>query len=283
MDKQAPTTMYPCIWFDSQASEAARFYCSVFEQAAIQSENPIVTILEIGGHKFMLLNGGPRFHPNPTLSFYVICETPAEIAAVWEKLATGGTIMMPLQAYEWSQQYGWVQDRYGVSWQLTLGSIAENGQKIIPALMYVGEQFGQAEAALNLYTGIFPDSAIHFLHRYDDTDALQKGKIAHGQFSLLGQKFILMDSGLSHDFAFTEGLSLVVECKDQAEIDHYWYKLSEEGYEDQCGWLKDRFGFSWQVVPAILGELMSDPVRSGPVTQAFLKMKKFNISQLLQA
>jgi predicted 3-demethylubiquinone-9 3-methyltransferase (glyoxalase superfamily) len=217
------------------------------------------------------------------MSFYTICETEEEIMTLWEKLMEGGKAMMPLETYDWSEKYGWVADRFGVSWQLTLGKIADLGQKITPALMYTGDQFGRAEEAMKWYTSIFDDSAIVFMYRYDAADTLQGGKIAHSPFSLLGQKFIAMDSGLSSDFRFTEGMSLVIDCAGQAEIDHYWNRLTDGGEESQCGWLKDRFGLSWQVVPSILSKLMSDPARAPRVTEAFMKMKKFDIEKLLQA
>ncbi len=137
--------IYPCLWFDGQAKEAADFYCSIFKNSKISSENPMVVIFELDGKRFMGLNGGPHFK-------------------------------------------------------------------------------------------------------------------------------------------FNESVSFVVDCEDQREIDYYWNKLLEGGgKESQCGWLKDKFGVSWQIVPTILGKLMSDPEKSGRVMQAFMQMKKFDIEKLLNA
>lgn len=136
--------VYPCLWFDNQAKEAAEYYCSIFENTKITSENPIVVMFDLNGNKFMALNGGPNFN-------------------------------------------------------------------------------------------------------------------------------------------FTEAVSFVVECEDQAEIDRYWDALTAEGSESMCGWCKDKYGVSWQIVPAILGKLMSDPEKGGRVVQAFMKMKKFDIQALLDA
>ncbi len=136
--------IYPCLWFNGNAREAAEFYCSVFENTSITSDNQLVVMIDSDGQKIMCLNGGP-------------------------------------------------------------------------------------------------------------------------------------------EYAFTPALSFVVECDTQEEIDYYWDKLTEGGEEVQCGWLKDKFGVSWQVVPAILSELMSDPSRSQRVVNAFLKMKKFDIAKLLDA
>jgi predicted 3-demethylubiquinone-9 3-methyltransferase (glyoxalase superfamily) len=276
-------TIYPCIWFDGTAKQAAEFYCSVFNGCKITSENPLVVIFEIDGVKFMGLNGGPNFRPNATLSFYVTCETTTEIDSVWQKLMVKGKAMMPLDKYAWSERYGWVEDQYGVSWQLTLGKVKDLGQKVVPALLFTGPQFGRGQEALNVYTQIFKDSKVNFVFPYDASDELQAGKIAHAQFTLLGQKFILMDSGHMHNMTFNEGLSLVIGCDTQEEIDYYWEKLSEGGGESQCGWLKDKFGFSWQIVPTMLGTLLSDAKRSEKVMQVVLKSRKFNIKELMEA
>lgn len=136
--------IYPCLWFNGNAQEAATFYCSVFKESKIISSNPMVVIFELNGKKFMGLNGGPQFK-------------------------------------------------------------------------------------------------------------------------------------------FTEAVSFVVDCNTQDEIDYYWDKLTEGGSESQCGWLKDKFGLSWQIVPAILGELMSDPSRADRVVKTFMQMKKFDIKKLMEA
>jgi predicted 3-demethylubiquinone-9 3-methyltransferase (glyoxalase superfamily) len=275
--------MFPCIWFNNQAVEAAKFYADVFKDVALLNQNPVVTKISIGGCPLMLLNGGPHFKPNPTISFYVVFEEETELDHAWEHLSANGKVMMPVDKYDWSDKYAWVEDQYGVSWQITLGKISDMGQKLTPALMYVGDQFGNAETAINQYISIFKDSQIIMLARYDEADELQGGKIKHGQFNLSGQRFIAMDSGLMHGIEFSEGISLVVICRNQEEVDHFWSKLTEGGHESRCGWLKDKYGVSWQVVPGVLDQLMSDPERAGRVTEAFMKMKKFDIAALLEA
>ena len=138
------TQLYPCLWFDGQAQAAAAYYCSIFKEARIITENPIVVSFELQGQRFMALNGGPKYRPSPANSY-------------------------------------------------------------------------------------------------------------------------------------------VIECQTQAEIDHYWEKLGEGGRYDNCGWLDDKFGFSWQIVPAVLHELMADPIRAPRVIEAFMKMSKFDIQTLLDA
>lgn len=190
---------------------------------------------------------------------------------------------MPLDQYEWSKKYGWVQDRYGVSWQLSWGEMKDVGQKFSPVLMFTGDQQGKAEQAVHFYTSIFEPSSITGIARYTDDDDDVTGTVKHAQFRLGSNVLMAMDSSLPHGFSFNEAISLVVECDTQEEIDYYWDKLSEGGAEGQCGWLKDPFGVSWQIVPAVLKELMRSPERSARVMQAFMKMKKFEIEPLLRA
>jgi predicted 3-demethylubiquinone-9 3-methyltransferase (glyoxalase superfamily) len=276
--------IYPCLWFDGNGREAAEFYSKVFNEMNITSDNGMVVMLESPKQKFMLLNGGPQFKFNPSVSFYTICENEEELNEAWKKLLDGGTIMMPLDKYSWSSYYGWVKDRFGISWQLTLGNVKEFGQKFTPAFMFTGARNGDAEKAIQLYTSLFRNSGTRLISRYGKDGTDTEGNINHAQFILNDQVFIAMDSSFSHNFSFNEAISLVVECEDQKEIDHFWYSLTKDGGEEsQCGWLKDKFGLSWQIIPDILSELMSDPERSERVINAFLKMRKFEINKLLNA
>ncbi len=275
--------IYPCLWFDGKAKEAAQFYCTVFEDARITTDTPMVVNFEIYGKKMMGLNGGPMFKITPAISLFVTCETDEEIEQIWNKLAGDGNIMMPLDKYPWSQKYGWVADRYGMTWQLMLGNMPASGQKITTSFLFTGEQFGMAQEAMNEYTSLFPGSKIHNVQLYGAGGNLAEGKLEFGQFSLADEMFVAMDGPGDHHFTFTEGLSIVVMCETQEEIDHYWNKLTEGGQESRCGWLKDRYGVSWQIVPTVLEKLMSNSEQSGKVMQAFMSMKKFDIEALVKA
>jgi predicted 3-demethylubiquinone-9 3-methyltransferase (glyoxalase superfamily) len=152
-------------------------------------------------------------------------------------------------------------------------------QKITPFLWFDT----QAEEAAKFYASIFPNSRILKTARYGEAGPGPKGSVMTIEFELDGQRMIALNGG--PHFKFTEAISLSVDCRDQKEVDHYWSKLSQGGQESMCGWLKDRYGLSWQVNPAILGELFADPdaKKAKRVMEAMLKMKKIDIAALKRA
>lgn len=276
--------IHPCLWFDGNAKAAADFYCSLFPGSKITADTPMVVNFELASQKFMGLNGGPMFKPNASISFTVICEADDEINKLWAGLSADGMIMMPLDKYEWSERYGFLQDRFGVCWQIMKGNYNDVNQKITPTLLFVGNSFGKAENAVKFYTEVFPQSSIDGILLYTKDEGEAAGTVKHSQFILDKKVFMAMDGVGNHSFAFNEAISFVVDCETQEEIDFYWNKLTADGgQESQCGWLKDKFGVSWQIVPAVLGKLMTDPERSQRVMQAFMKMKKFDIAALMNA
>ena len=289
MDNQKIT---PFLWFNDNAEEAINFYTSVFDNSKIQSLNrmpdgKVITAgFQLEGQSFAALNGGPMFTFNPAVSFFVICETAAEVDATWHKLTEGGQVMMPLDTYPWSGRYGWGQDRFGLSWQVMLGKLADYGQKIVPCFMFAGEQLAQAEEAVNFYTGLFNNSKIDSISRYTAEEPAPKDAVKYAQFRLNGQTHTIMGSAMPHAFAFNEAISFVINAETQGDVDYFWNKMTEGGgQESQCAWLKDKYGISWQVVPPILMKLMGDPdpVKSQRVMQAMFKMKKIIIADLQKA
>ncbi len=275
--------IYPCLWFDNQAKEAAAYYCSIFNNSKIVTDSSVAVQFELEGKRIMGLNGGPMFKINPSISLFVTCETVEEIDRLWHWLSDAGSAMIPIGQYPWSECYGWVVDKFGMTWQLMLGEPSSQEQKIIPSLLFVGDLFGKGEQAIRDYTAIFEDSKIHHLELYQVGEEQPAGILKFGSFSLGNTKFAAMDGPGTHDFQFNEGVSLVVECESQQEIDLYWEKLTEGGMEVQCGWLKDKFGISWQIIPEILGSLMSDSEKGTRVMQEVLKMKKLDIETLKHA
>lgn len=274
--------IYPCFWFDNQGQQAAEFYCSIFNNANITASNPIVTEINLNGFKVMALNGGPMFNINPAISLFVNCNNMNDVNQLWQKLIAGGKAMIDIGEYDWSKRYGWLQDKFGVTWQISYSENPEHHQHITTALLFTSNVFGQAKAAMDFYCNLFKDAGITQLIPYTNANELD-GKTLYAEFNLHNTPFIAMDGPGQHQYTFSEGVSLVVNCDTQEEIDHYWNALSAVPQAEQCGWLKDKFGISWQIVPSILGKLMSDPTRAPRVTEAFLKMKKFDIQTLLNA
>jgi len=272
--------LYPCLWFDGKIAEATSFYCSLFSNSKKIAENNIITKFEIEGTSIKLLNGGALFKVNPSVSFFVTCETKAEIDNLWKAFFDGGKVMMNLDKYPWCEYYGWVEDKYGVTWQLFLGTLTPGAQKIIPSMLFTNNVFGRAEEAIKWYTHIFKESKIINTDYYNDNELPFTGKLKFVSFQLNNQQFAAMDGPGDHKFEFNEGVSYIVECNNQEEVDYYWDKLSDGGYEGQCGWLKDKFGVSWQIVPIELNKLMSDPITANKARSAFMKMKKFIIKDL---
>lgn len=273
--------LYPCLWFDGNAKEAATYYSSAFDNSKIISENPIVVMFELERILFMGLNGGAQFRINPSISFFVYCNSEEEVEKKWKQLSAGGVVLMPLDKYPWNDKYGWCQDKYGVNWQLMWHDTV--GQKIVPSFMFTQQQSGKAEEAINFYTSLFQNSEVELISRYEKGEGDVEGYIKHARFTLNGQIFAAMDSSGPHAFTFNEGVSIVVPCDDQEEIDFYWSKLSEGGQESQCGWLKDKFGVSWQIVPAMLGKIMSEAGKAKRVMDVVMKSIKFNIAELENA
>lgn len=291
------------LWFDRQAEEAARFYVSLFKNSGLGepvratkagfeihglAEGTVMSVpFRIGGLDFVAINGGPLFKFNPSVSFLIACKTTGEVEALWDRLSAGGDPLMDLGEYPFSERYGWSADRYGLSWQVMAAGGREIRQKITPTLMFVGDQAGKAEEAIRMYTSVFGDSGIGPVLRWSKGEEPERpGTIKHASFALEGLGFAAMDSARDHGFAFNEAVSFQRLCETQHEIDRFWSQLTAGGgQESMCGWLKDKYGVSWQVAPARLQEMLRDPDRSRVerVTNAFLKMKKFDLAELEKA
>ncbi|OGC69575.1 hypothetical protein A2415_03300 [candidate division WWE3 bacterium RIFOXYC1_FULL_39_7] len=282
----------PHLWFDKEAKEAAEFYVSVFKNSKVNSINTLhdtpsgsvdIVSATISNFDFVFLSAGPHFKINPSISFIVILPTPEDVEAIWNKISVGGTALMELGEYPFSKKYGWIQDRYGVSWQIIFMEENVLKQDIVPTLMFTKERAGKAEEAINFYASIFKNSEVKYLYRYEKNESPEdEGTIKYSEFILEGQYFSAMDSKQAHEFVFNEATSFMVNCDTQEEIDYYWNKLSAVPEAEQCGWLKDKYGVSWQIVPSNLDDLLNrgTPEQVERVTQAFLMMKKFDLAEL---
>lgn len=299
----------PNIWCNRNAEEAGEFYASAFENAGTEVEArypetglldfqqefagaPLTVGVTISGTRFRLINAGDEFRPNPSISFMLNFDpllfdgseerARASLDRLWERLSDGGTALMPLDAYPFSAHYGWVQDRYGVSWQLMLTDPAGDPRPFIsPALLFDGGAQDRAAEAADFYVSLFADlpagSAVGNRFPYGTPSGKAGAEaLAFGEFRLGEQWFVGMDNGSGTDHGFSCGVSLEVDCADQAEIDRLWAALSAVPEAEACGWCTDRFGVSWQIVPQDLDRLMQRP----DAYAHLMGMKKIVIDEL---
>lgn len=292
----------PHLWYDKEAKEASEFYCSVFSGSTITNITTLhdtpsgdcdVVSFQLSGQPFMAISAGPLFKFNPSVSFILNFDPSREknarknLDATWEKLSQGGSVLMELDKYPFSERYGWLQDKYGLSWQLILSNPdGEERPFIVPSLMFVGDMCGKAEEATDFYLSVFQNTKRGIIARYPKGMAPDKeGTIMFTDFMINSQWFAATDSAREHTFAFNEAISLMVPCDTQEEIDYFWKKLSAVPQAEQCGWLKDKYGVSWQIHPAVMDEMMQKGTRKqvDRLTQAFLPMKKFDIAALKKA
>jgi predicted 3-demethylubiquinone-9 3-methyltransferase (glyoxalase superfamily) len=292
----------PHLWFDTQAKEAAEFYSEVFPRSQVTNVTTLrdtpsgdcdVVSFTVWDRDFMAISAGPLFEINPSISFFVnfdpgsVPDAADALDRVWAQLADGGDTLMELGEYPFSNRYGWIADRYGVSWQLIL-SDAEGDPRptIVPSLMFTGDVCGKAAEARDAYISVFGDAERGQSAPYPEgSEPDEPGTTMFTDFRLADSWLAAMDSAQEHHFGFNEAVSLMINCSDQAEIDHYWERLSAVPAAEQCGWLKDRFGVSWQVNPTDLDTMMTEgtPEQIDRVTQAFLPMKKFDLAALRAA
>ncbi len=285
----------PHLWFNTEAKEAAALYTSLLPDSKITSlvtlrDTPSgdcdVVSFTLAGYEFMAISAGPLFTINPSISFTIKCVTAEEVDELWAKLSPGGKALMELGSYPFSKRYGWIEDKYGVSWQIILTEEGFAKGRIAPALLFVGDVCGKAEEAARLYASLFPDSSVDILARYAADEAPDaEGTVKYARLTLFGQEFSVMDSAYAHKFAFNEAVSLIVRCDTQEEIDRYWDALSAVPDSEQCGWLKDRYGISWQIVPREMDELMSagTPEQLARMMQTFMPMKKLDAAAIRAA
>jgi len=283
----------PHLWYDKEAREAALFYISLFEHSKLAytktiknpppfSDSEIVSF-ELAGQQFIAISAGPYYKLNPSISLMVACSTSGEVDRIWEALSEGGTELMALGEYPFSKRYGWIQDRYGLSWQLMLVEGEQEVQKITPCLLFSGGTCGKAGEAVKYYAEVFENSEIGMISRYGEGEAESpKAMVNYSAFKLDGMAFSAMDNGYDVDYTFNEAFSLIVNCKDQKEIDYFWGKLSAVPEAESCGWCKDQFGVSWQVLPSNWEEILfgGSKEQVQRVNEAVLEMKKFDLEVL---
>lgn len=289
-------TIVPFLWFEKDIDQVISYYKSIFPDVTVGGDGELdntpsghvqMKSMYIYGQQFDLMTAGPYLPFNPTISFIVNCETAEEADDLWHKITAEGKELMPLDTYDFAEKFGWGQDKYGVSWQVLCMKGERPKEKIASTLMFCGDVCGRAKEAIDFYVGIFKNSHIDYVTPYDGTEPVDddRAKTKHAGCMLDGTRFAVLDSGRKSPLTFNQAISFVVNCKNQEEVDYYWEKLTDGGVEVQCGWLNDKFGVPWQVVPTRMTEMLSSGNKEqiGRVTEAFMKMKKFDIQILEDA
>lgn len=276
----------PAISCDGTADEAARFYADVFREGSVVEQVPgLAATVSIHGFRLSLINGGDQYAPNPSIScilnfdpllFGSEEQARTYLDELYERLSAGG-VLMELGEYPFSQRYAWVRDRFGMTWQLMLTDPAgEPRPFILPSFMFGGTNHANAEEATETWIALFDDSRRGVLYRYEEGGPMAAGTVMFTDFTLRGTWMSARDSGASHDLTFTPGVSMIVSCRDQEEIDRYWTRLSAVPEAGRCGWCVDRWGVSWQVVPHNIAELMADAA----TREKILQMDKIDLTRL---
>lgn len=228
----------PHLWFDKEAKPAAEFYASVFPESKVKNVSVIkdtpsgdcdVVSFNVWGLDFQSISAGPYFKINPSVSFMVNFDPSKDgdaknkIDEVWNKLLDGGQVMMPIDKYPFSERFGYIQDKFGVSWQLMLANPGgEPRPNVVPALLFVGDSYGKAEEATDFYLSVFKNSKRGTIQKYGaGQEPNKEGTVMYTDFTIENQWFSAMDGGGTHNFAFNEAVSFIVNCDTQEEIDYY--------------------------------------------------------------
>lgn len=287
--------LVPYLWYDKEAVEAANWYVSLFEASSILNITTItdtpsgdaeIVDFQLAGFRFSAISAGPYFKFNPSISLMVTCSKAEEVDRLHAALSDGGIELMPLGEYPFSKRYVWLQDKYGLSWQLMLDENRKDLQIIRPSMLFAGDVCGRAKEAVDYYLSVFKEADKGLINYYEDGEATdQRAKINYGEIDILKTRLVVMDHGYGGEFTFNEAFSFMVLCDNQEEIDYYWDRLSYVPEAEQCGWLKDQFGLSWQIVPADLNDILfrGSKEEIWRITQEFLKMKKFDLKDLEKA
>lgn len=285
----------PHFWYDHEALEAATLYVSLFEKSSINSTyvltdptsaNNMIVDFTLASMNFNAISAGPYFKLNPSVSLMVACKDKEDLDRLYAALSPDGKVLMPLDVYPFSPWYAWFEDKYGLSWQLILDEDPLNTPRIRPCLLFGDGVLGKAEEFISACLEIFPSAEKGLVSYYGPGEAqTEMSKIKYAELNLEGFPLVVMDHGFMDDFTFNEAFSLIVACKDQEEIDYYWDKLSCVPESENCGWLKDIFGFSWQIVPADMNEILFSGTveENNRVAEALLQMKKLDLEKLKEA
>ena len=295
---QSEFRITPFLWFTGSAKAALCLYSEVFNSARIVhldnwgSGSPYPEhylargVVQLPGVELLAMDAHQHHSLNSSISLFIEFPTRRGVQEAWNRLIDRGKVIMPLQVYPWSPLYGWLEDRYGVTWQIMLAEQMENpSPRVSPCLLFTGLNRGKAHEAIDFYTALFPNSGIC---RIENTNEVGGDSfVAHAAFTLGGESFMAMDATADTPATpFNDAFSFMVHCKDQMQIDYLWDGLIAQGGKAvQCGWLVDRFGVSWQIIPEALSRLIheSGDAERKRVSDALMGMVKLDVAELERA
>mgnify|MGYP002146417223 CR=1 FL=1 len=291
-----------CLWSpDNRALEMAEYYTSIFADSQITTQwlydeaNPhlpgskkwdvMIVEFTLMWVSFATLNGGPYFHIDPSISFFVNSSDTEEIQRLWDALSEWWRALMPIGNYPWSERYGWIEDKYGVSWQIFHKSEC-SWQRILPCLAFTQEKVGKAEEAMNHYSHIFANSGVDFISKYEKWEnGGVEWSIKHAQFHIGDFSMCAMDASGPHTFDFSCAVSFMVNCKNQEELDLYYGELSAFPEAEMCWWISDKYGVSWQLIPKNFTEYMGsdDADKKSKLMKGVMEMKRLSWESIKKA
>ncbi len=289
-EREIPMKIIPHLWFDKEAAEAVDFYTRILSDAKKNESCTIkdtpsgdaeVISFQLANLDMMAISGGPYFKLNESASLMISCKSKDDVQRLYDELSVGGAILMPLGEYFFNPYYVWLRDRFGLNWQLSWKEELEADYWIEHNFLFGGSACGRAEEALDFYATVIPNTHKGFVNRYNEGEAYDaRAKINYGELVMEDRKMIFMDHGHGGDAEFTEAFSLMLICEDQDEVDFFTEKLSAVPEAQMCGWVKDQFGISWQIVPKVLRDAyqFATDRQLAEIHQAILKMKKLDVA-----
>lgn len=284
-------TIIPHLWYDTEAKEAVAFYVELFggkiDWTYTITDTPSgdsdLIQFQLGDMTLAAISAGPYFKLNESMSLMVNVASKDEVTRLYQALSEGGRILMPLGGYPFSPYYVWLEDRFGLSWQLSYAPDLNKPYQFDICLLFSQDQVGLAQPMLDYYKDKLPQASVGQISYYGEGEApVEAAKLNYTELLVAGQKLIVMDHGYGGEASFNEAFSLMVYVDSQDELNFYYDLLSAVPEAEMCGWVKDQFGISWQIVPRILMEAYdtANPEQIKAVNAAVMTMKRLDIASI---
>lgn len=281
----------PHLWYDTEAKEAVAFYVDLFggklDWTYTITDTPSgdsdLIQFQLGDMTLAAISAGPYFKLNESMSLMVNVASKDEVTRLYQALSEGGRVLMPLGEYPFSPYYVWLEDRFGLSWQLSYAPDLDNSYQFDICLLFSQDQVGLAQPMLDYYKDKLPQASVGQLSYYGEGEAaVEAAKLNYAELLVAGQKMIVMDHGYGGEASFNEAFSLMVYVDSQDELNFYYDLLSAVPEAEMCGWVKDQFGISWQIVPRILMEAYdtASPEQIKAVNAAVMTMKRLDFATI---